>query len=114
MMKTILALAVIAVLAGEARADWKDIKAGMDYGTAVRCAGVPLMEIRGKGGCETWTYDYTGYIQFQYGHVTYWEQPKAPIAQAASKPAATAVAQSANPTRPAPSRAAARSLVAKN
>ena len=90
------------------------MKPGMDYGSAVHCAGVPLLQVHGKGGCETWTYDYCGYIQFQYGRVTYFEQPKLPIAQVATKPAAAAVAQATNSARRPKSHATAPTFVAKN
>lgn len=84
-MKPILIVAAIALFAGEARADWKDLKPGMDYHAATACAGVPLIQNRGKGGCETWTYDCRGYIQFRYGRVTYWDAPKTPVAQVSGR-----------------------------
>lgn len=80
-MKSVLAIVAIAVLTGAARADWKDLKPGMDYQTAVHCTGVPLMQNRGKGGAEMWTFDNRGYIEFQFGRVAYWSAPKQPSVQ---------------------------------
>jgi hypothetical protein len=78
-MKSILAIAAVALLTGVARADWKDLKPGMDYRTARTCVGFPLMQNHGRGGAEVWTYDNRGYIQFQNGRVSYWEHPVLPV-----------------------------------
>jgi hypothetical protein len=80
-MKTAIALLVAALLAGTARAEWKDLKPGMDQAAALHCVGMPLMLNRGRGGAEVWTYDYCGYIQFQYGRVAYFEPSKPVIAK---------------------------------
>lgn len=79
--------AMFALLAGVARADWVPqwgkLKVGMDRQTARACVGMPLLQNRGRGGCEVWTFDECGYIQLQFGRVTYWEAPKPIAAQLA-------------------------------
>lgn len=107
-MKSILAIAAIAVLTGAARADWKDLKPGMDYQMAVRCAGMPLMQNHGKGGAEVWTFDNRGYIQFQSGRVAYWNAPKVPTVQW------SALAQSTMPVIKALKRAGRNAVALKD
>lgn len=75
-MKTVLSIILLALVAGVARADWKDLKAGMDQNAAAAAVGMPLMQNRGRGGAQVWTYDSQGFIQFQSGRVTYWEKSK--------------------------------------
>ncbi len=74
-MKTVLGFAALLLLTGVARADWKDLKPGMDQQTAWKCAGTPMLLNKARGS-EVWTYDHRGYIMFEGGRVTYWEQPK--------------------------------------
>ena len=77
-MRTILAIAAIGLSAvATARAGWTNLKVGMDQEAAYKAAGMPLMQIYGHG-CGVWTYDRSGYIQFQSGRVAYWEAPKVP------------------------------------
>ncbi len=97
-MKLVLTIAAVLLLSGVARADWKDLKPGMDQQAAFAAAGVPMMQNRGKAGAEVWTYDRSGCIQFSYGRVTCWEQPKPQTA----KPAPAAVVKSEKPSKAAP------------
>lgn len=77
-VKVLLPMAAFGVLLTSARADWKDLKPGMDQQAAIACAGVPLMQNRGKGGAEVWTYDHRGYIEFSFGRVIYWSASMPP------------------------------------
>ncbi len=90
-MKTI---AIIFVLAAScARADWKDLKEGLDPTTAEHCVGAPLFGNRSRGGTfVTWTYDNGGFIFFENGRVHFWQPP-------ADKTGGTqALASAASPT----------------
>ncbi len=75
-MKVVLAWAVALVATVVARADWKDLKPGMDRGAAWHCVGAPILQNHGHGVFEVWTYDAGGYVMFEAGSVTYWEPSK--------------------------------------
>jgi len=94
-MKALVIAAMFALLTGVARADWKPdwtkLKVGMDVQTARACLGMPLLRNHGRGGNEVWTYDECGYVQLQFGRVTYFEMPK-PIARQVAQAAAIAKA----------------------
>jgi hypothetical protein len=77
-MKATTALVLALLLVASARADWKDVKAGMDVKAVWRCVGAPLIENKGKSPIAVWTYDRGGYVMFEAGRVKYWEAPKAP------------------------------------
>lgn len=94
-MKTVVAVALVALLTAVARADWKDLKRGMDTRTAWQCVGFPLMESKGRGTAEAWTYDQGGYILLERGHVVYWEMPRPEKAAAAAAAARLAKTESA-------------------
>ena len=90
-MKPLLALLTFVALATAARAEWADVKPGMDTATVLRCVGAPLMQSKNRGLVQIWTYDHRGYIEFANGTVSYFEAPKVPApksALAAAKPAA--------------------------
>jgi len=75
-MKTLLVIALLA--ATSARAEWRDLKVGLDRKTAAELVGVPLMESKARGGAfVTWTFDHGGYILFDHGRVRYWQPPHA-------------------------------------
>ncbi|HVU35284.1 MAG TPA: hypothetical protein VHE61_17745 [Opitutaceae bacterium] len=76
-MKRVVTVAVALLLSGTARADWKDLKPGMDPRAAWQCVGVPLMQYAARG-TEIWTFDCGAYVQFENGHVTCWTAPKTP------------------------------------
>ena len=79
-MKAVLAVAVALFATVAARADWKDLKKGMDRSTALQCVGAPMLTSRGHAGAfEVWTYDAGGFVIFEGGVVTYWEQSKTPV-----------------------------------
>ncbi len=82
-MKTVVAVALVALLTAVARAEWKDLKRGMDTRAAWQCVGLPLMETKGRGKAEAWTYDQGGYILLERGRVVYWELPRSEKAEAA-------------------------------
>lgn len=64
---------VFLLLAASARAEWADVKQGMDQPTVMQALGAPILMNKGKAGAEVWTYDRRGYIQFQYGRVMWWD-----------------------------------------
>lgn len=79
-MKAVLAVVVALFATIAARADWKDLKKGMDRTTAMQCVGVPILTSRGHAGAfEVWTYDSGGFVMFEGGVVTYWEHSKTPV-----------------------------------
>ncbi len=49
----------------------------MDQSTVRRCVGHPILQNRGKGGAEIWTYDHRGYIEFYRGRLSYYSAPAA-------------------------------------
>ena len=68
---------VLVLLGGTAlRADWKDLKPGMDRAAVSRCLGTPLMETKGRAMSGVWTYDCGGYAMFSGGRLVHWEKPK--------------------------------------
>lgn len=111
-MKRLLLLALLASLASAARAEWADLKAGMDQATAIRCVGLPLIQQnKGRGGTATWTYDFGGCIQLQYGRVLFWTAPKPPKAIPHGAPTSIIVTAPATKARPSPDKpAAARAM----
>lgn len=77
-MKAVLAIAVALVAIASARADWKDLKKGMDHTAILQCVGAPMQANRGHGGAfEVWTYDAGGFVMLEGGRVTYWQPSKA-------------------------------------
>lgn len=75
-MKMAFVIALAVLLAAPARGAWPDLKRGMDQATVIRCIGAPMMQNRGRGGAETWTYDNSGYVSFERGRVSCWQAPK--------------------------------------
>ena len=60
-----------------ARADWKDLKEGLDPKTAEQLVGAPLFTNQTRGGSlVTWTYDHGGYILFESGRIKFWQAPR--------------------------------------
>jgi hypothetical protein len=69
-------IAVLLVVAS-VRADWKDLKEGMEQRAVVEAVGAPLMATRVRRGLlETWLYDGGGCVYFVKGRVQYWQMPK--------------------------------------
>ena len=76
----IAALLVVA----SARADWKDVKEGMDQRAVMEAVGTPLMFTRARHGLlETWMYDEGGCVYFVKGRVRFWQAPKVRVVPAA-------------------------------
>jgi hypothetical protein len=71
------AVAIIFLLAASCvRADWKDLKEGLDLAAAEQCVGAPLFGNQSRGGTYVnWVFDNGGYILFECGHVRFWQQP---------------------------------------
>jgi hypothetical protein len=78
-MKAILSIVLAAMCIATARADWKDLKPGMDRAAVQRAIGVPLIENKGRTIVQIWTYDSGGYVLFEGGRAKFWEPPKAVI-----------------------------------
>jgi hypothetical protein len=88
-MKAVLVL-LLAVLSGAAaRADWKELRPGMDRAAVLRALGAPLLENKGRASSAEWTYDCGGYVMFAGGRATFWETPKPPVSRS-PQPAAMA------------------------
>jgi hypothetical protein len=65
------------LLAATARADWKDLKEGLDLRTVERLVGAPLIENGSRrGSFVNWTYDVGGYVLFEGGRVKFWQAPR--------------------------------------
>lgn len=76
-MKRILIIALLLVSC--ARADWKDLKVGLDPQTAAELVGAPLFQNRTRGGTMVnWVFDNGGFILFENGRVKFWQAPTVP------------------------------------
>jgi hypothetical protein len=84
-MKTVLSIVLAAMCIATARADWKDLKQGMDRVAVQRALGTPLLENKGRSVAQVWTYDSGGYVIFEGGRATFWAAPK-PISVVRPKP----------------------------
>lgn len=102
-MKAVVAVALALGLSGQLRADWNDLKPGMDARAAVQCVGTPILQSEGRAASALWNYDSGGFVLFAAGRVTYWEAPKikplAPIPSSA--PAQVHAPARSKPTKPA-------------
>lgn len=59
------------------RAEWRDLKEGLDPKAVEKFIGAPLMQTKARGGLlVTWTYDNGGYVLFENGLVRYWQAPR--------------------------------------
>ena len=68
---------MLLLLAATARAEWRDLKPGLDSAAVARHVGRPLMQSMGhRGAFVTWTYDNGGYVMFRDGLVTCWQAPR--------------------------------------
>lgn len=71
-------LLLLALSCGAARAQWADLKTGLDAQMVAKALGQPLIVSQKKGGIyATWTYDRGGYVMFENGRVTFWQPSKA-------------------------------------
>jgi hypothetical protein len=84
-MKTVLPIVLAAMCVATARADWKDLKQGMDRAAVLRAVGTPLIENKGRSVAQVWTFDSGGYVIFEGGRAAFWEPPK-PIPAPRPKP----------------------------
>lgn len=75
-----LALAMASVAsATPSRADWTQLRKGIDENAAVAAVGAPMIASRSKSRMHsTWTYDFGGYVQFEAGRVVHWSAPQLP------------------------------------
>lgn len=72
-----IACCLFLLLASTAQAAWADLRPGMDQEAVRRCIGQPILQNRGKGGAEIWTYDHRGYVEFHRGRLSYFSAPEA-------------------------------------
>lgn len=81
-----LTIAVLAVAsAATSRADWNDLRKGLDPQATLAAVGTPIIASQSKSRVHaTWTYDAGGYIQFEQGRVAHWQAPKAAAGAALS------------------------------
>lgn len=77
MNRTMNALVVLALLAvSTARAEWRDLKTGLDAKSAAELVGQPLMATKARGGVMvTWVFDHGGYMLFENGRLRFWQAP---------------------------------------
>lgn len=76
-MKRALCVASVLLIGAQLRADWSDLKPGMDANLARACVGMPLFGTNGRA-TQQWNFDHGGYILFERGRVIYWQQPTPP------------------------------------
>lgn len=83
-MKRLLML--LLLLTATVRAEWRDLKPGLDPQAVARHIGHPLLQSAGHSGAfVTWTYDHGGYVMFRNGFVTCWHAPRDTSGQVAKK-----------------------------
>ncbi len=100
------------VLAAVARAEWKDIKEGLDPVTVEQCVGAPLFGNRSRGGTfVSWIYDNGGFVYFENGRVRFWQSP---AIKGESGPSVAASAVTAAPSVAETAKASAGSSAAAN
>jgi hypothetical protein len=77
-MKRLLLVLLLAGVCAPARAEWKDLKAGIDVQAVLAAVGTPLMVSKSRQGLQvTWTYDDGAYVLFENGRVRFWQPPVA-------------------------------------
>jgi hypothetical protein len=84
-MKAVLSVVLAVTCVAAARADWKDVKRGMDAPAVMRAIGAPLLQNKARAIAQTWTYDAGGFVLFEGGRAVYWE-PSKPAKPTPSKP----------------------------
>lgn len=57
------------------RAEWRDLKAGLDPTQTLAALGEPLFVNKSRG-CEIWIYDRGGQVEFEKGRLAFWQQPR--------------------------------------
>ena len=68
---------LLLLLPLDLRAEWSDLRDGIDARAVLRAVGQPLIRSRARAGLfETWTYDRGGYAMFVRGRLLYWHAPK--------------------------------------
>lgn len=78
-MKRSVLVLLLLLVPTLARADWKDVGAGLTPERVIACVGQPLMRTHSRNGAfETWIYDFGGCITFEGGRVAYWRAPQPP------------------------------------
>ncbi len=76
-MKRVVLLLLFLVSGALARADWSDVREGMDGEAVLVFVGTPLIVSKSRSGAqETWTYDDGAYVLFERGRVSFWSAPR--------------------------------------
>ena len=99
-MKLAWVIAAAVLLPAAARADWTNLRVGMERERVASCVGQPLLQNHGRAGAEIWTYDRCGYIEFQHGRLTFWVPSKPDPSR--QPPTRAMLAQRPKSARPAP------------
>ena len=59
------------------KAEWKDLREGLEVPAVILAIGQPLIKSRTRAGLfETWTYDRGGYAVFVRARLSYWREPR--------------------------------------
>lgn len=75
-MKRLVLLVLLVCVCATARADWADVREGIDAQAVMAAVGVPLLVNASKTKRQvTWTYDDGAYILFENGRVRFWQAP---------------------------------------
>jgi hypothetical protein len=112
-MKRLLQLACL-VLPLAAQAAWSDLKPGMNRGAIVAQVGMPLLQNRGRGGAELWTFDRCGWLQLVNGRLLYWTPPREEHGAESPAPATDVLVSAPAITPAAKARPARHLLVVDN
>ena len=77
-MKRLVLVLLFAGVCASARAEWSDVREGIDVQAVLAAVGTPLMVSKSRTGLQvTWTYDEGGYVLFENGRVRFWQPPAA-------------------------------------
>jgi hypothetical protein len=76
-MKRLLLLSLfVCACTTTARAEWRDVKEGLNVQAVLAAIGTPMMVNKSKSGRQvTWTYDDGAYVLFENGRVRFFKAP---------------------------------------
>jgi hypothetical protein len=75
-MTRLFLLTLFAFACTTARAEWSDVKEGLNVQAVLAAVGTPMMVNKSKSGRQvTWTYDNGAYVLFENGRVRFFKAP---------------------------------------